>query len=104
MAKGRTRATARKAPARRRNGPFGTGTIPAAAPVVVEAATVQTPEETIAILHRQVTVAREAFFKLVQYRASDRVRFGDLDWNQATEYINNELAGLDQQLASVVPQ
>lgn len=103
MAKRRTKATARKAPARRRNGPFGTGTIPAP-PAVVEAATVQTPEETIAILHRQVTVAREAFFKLVQYRASDRVRFGDLDWNQATEYINNELSGLDQQLASVVPQ
>jgi hypothetical protein len=63
-----------------------------------------TPEQIISVLAQQVGTARAAFHKLAQARAADRVRFNELTWDQGSEYINAETAGLDQQLGSVVPQ
>lgn len=79
-------------------------TTPPPVPTPEGARPAPTPEELAAILQQQVIAARNAFFRLAQVRAADRVRFGELNWDQGAEYINAEIAALDQQLAAAVPK
>lgn len=55
-------------------------------------------------LHQQVECARAAFFKLACHRAADLVLHQGKSWNEASAYINAEMAGLDQQLDQFAPQ
>lgn len=52
----------------------------------------------------QIETARRAFFKLAEFRAADLVKNENKSLEQAAEYRNAELAGLDQQLAALVPE
>jgi hypothetical protein len=72
-------------------------------PNAIELADHERPaEEVIAILRTQVSVCRDAFFRLATVRAADLVAHQGRSWDQGAEYINAEMAGLEQQLREVV--
>lgn len=77
------------------------------APVGASAELPSAPEITdaqmVTILSQQVAVARNAFYRLAEVRAADLVKYEGKAWNEAGQYIEAEMRGLDGQLAQVVP-
>jgi hypothetical protein len=51
-----------------------------------------------AIAREQVNAARQLFYRLVELRVADRLKFGDLQLNDASAYGVNEQLGFEQQL------
>lgn len=52
---------------------------------------------------QQVERCRQMFFRLASVRGADLVAYQGKSWDEATNYINAEMAGLDQALSQLVP-